>query len=104
MPITVNRRPITGLEWEAVEKAFAFEAGFAAFAAEKLTVGAVKAAQDLLPGGHVEQAQRVVVRLLIAPVAPHRRLFLVGDAFARFVPALTAIGERVVIQPTCQFQ
>jgi hypothetical protein len=64
-----------------------------------LSEGAVKAAQDLLTGGHIQHAKRVVIWLLVTPLPPHRCLFVVANAVTRFLPTLAPEMQRRIVQP-----
>jgi len=97
---TLEACPITRLEVHAVEAVSALEAGLAALPFEELAPRAVEPPEYLLPGTHVEHPQRVVIRLLVAPVPPHRRLLVVGGRVPALAPPLAAVVERPVVQPT----
>jgi len=99
-PSILKRRTITGLEGNAVEEVETTEARAAALAFDELQVGAVQTTKDLLTGAHVQETQGIVSRAFVSPIPPHPCLLIVADASAAFIPPLTSVGERVVVEGT----
>lgn len=91
--------PVARFVVDAIKAVRLLKSRIATLTLEELPEGAVKAAQDLLTGRHVQHAKRVDIRFLVAPVAPHRRLLIVRDAMTRFLPSLAPEVQRRVVQP-----
>jgi hypothetical protein len=99
-PVVLDRCAIAGPERNTVEPVEAAESGASPLAFDELQVGAVQAAEDLLPGAHVQETQRVRGRLFVAPVSPHPGLLVVANPPATLIPALAAVGEGVIVEGT----
>jgi hypothetical protein len=74
------------------------------FTFQELVIGTIQAAKYLLSSRHIEQAERVVSRFFVAPVSPHSSLLVIPNRPATFVPPLTPIFKRTIVQPASRPQ
>jgi len=94
----LNSRPVAWFESNAVEVIYSPEAWSTALTLHKLSVSTIKAAENLLTGGHIQETQGIICLVFVTPVPPHTCLLVVPDTSATFVPALAAVGQGMVVE------
>lgn len=99
-PPVLEGGSIAGFEGHAVEERETPETRTATLTLDELPVGTIQAAEDLLPGAHIQKTERVIVRLLVAPISPHPCLLRVSNTTTAFGPAFATVGESVIVERT----